>query len=137
MVCSGGSISIHLVSAIKPLHFVDKWKVADDDEIHSGIGAYDIDFGPSLSRPVVAVTGLSSGSLRIHAFKGVSEWSEEVNKRSTMSEAVGNALAKPAEKVKGLLGVVKGKGSKVVGLGKEIGREAVSGFLGDVFGKKN
>ena len=136
MVCSGGGISIHLVSAIKPLHFVDEWKVAHDDEIHSGIGAYDIDFGPSLSRPVVAVTGLSSGSLRIHAFKGVSEWSEEVNKRSTMSEAVGNALARPAEKVKGLLGVVKGKGSKVVGLGKEIGREAVSGFLGDVFGKK-
>lgn len=136
MVCSGGGVSIHLVSAIKPLHFVDEWKVANDDEIYSGIGAYDIDFGPSLSRPVVAVTGLSAGAIRIHAFKGVSEWSEEVNKRSSMSEAVGNALARPAEKMKGLFGVVKGKGSKVVGLSKEIGREAVSGFLGDVFGKK-
>ena len=136
MVCSSGGVSIHLVSAIKPLHFVDEWRVANDDEIHSGIGAYDVDFGPSLSRPVVAVTGLSSGAVRIHAFQGISEWSEGINRRSTVSEAVGNALARPAEKVKGLFGVVKGKGSKVVGLGKEIGREAVSGFLGDVFGKK-
>lgn len=136
MVCSTGGVSIHLISAIKPLYFVDEWRVANDDELHSGIGAYDIDFGPSLSRPVVAISGLSSGALRIHAFKGIGEWSEEINKRSTMSEAVGNVLAKPAERMKGLLGAVKGKGSKVVGLGKEIGREAVSGFLGDVFGKK-
>ena len=136
MVCGGGGVSIHLVSSIKALHFVDEWKVSNDDEIHSGIGAYDIDFGPSLSRPVIAVSGLSSGALRIHAFKGISEWSEDISKKLSVSEAVGNALAKPAERVKGLLGAVKGKGSKVVGIGKEIGREAVSGFLGELGWKK-
>lgn len=136
MVCSAGGVSIHLISAIKPLDFVDEWKVANDDEIHSGIGAYDIDFGPSLSRPVLAVSGLSSGALRIHAFKGISEWSEEIHKNSSMTAAVGNVLAKPAERVKGIFGAVKGKGSKVVGFGKEIGREAVSGFLGELGWKK-
>jgi hypothetical protein len=40
-----------------------------------------------------------------------------------------------------MVGLVRGTGSKVLGLGKEIGREAiegrgVTGFLGDVFGKK-
>jgi len=144
IVCGGGGTSVHLVSAAKPLLFVDEWKISRDDEIYSGIGAYDIDFGPSISRPVVAVAGLSSGALRIHALKGISEWSEENKKRATMTEAVGSALARPAEKVKGLFGVVKGKGSGLVGLGKEIGREAmsnvkggsVSGFLGDVFKKE-
>jgi len=135
LVCSTGGISIHVVSAINPMRFIDEWKVATDDEILAGVGSFDIDFGPSLSRPVVAVTGLSKGALRIHAFRGISEWSDDVNK-SKMSEAVGNAFAKPAEKVKGILGFAKGKGSKVVGFGREIGREAVSGFLGDVFGRK-
>ncbi len=139
MVSSGRGISIHLVSAIKPLHFIDEWRIGGDEE--DVISAHDIDFGPSPSRPVVAVTGLSSGALRIHALKGIGEWSEE-NKKGSMTEAVGSVIGSVKGTGSKMVGLVRGTGSKVLGLGKEIGREAISegrgvtGFLGDVFGKK-
>ena len=43
-----------------------------------------------------------------------------------MTEAVGNALSKPAQRIKSFAGTVKGTGSRFVGLGKEISREAVT-----------
>jgi len=144
MVCSRRGISIHVVSALMPLHFVDEWQITDDNGVKDSIvQVYDVDFGPSPSRPVVVVASCSSGALRLHALKGISEWSEE-NKKGSMTEVVGNALAKPAQKFRTLVGSVKGTGSRVVGYGKEIGREAItdvktkgmSGFFGDVFGKK-
>jgi len=141
MVCSGRGISVHLVSTIKPLQFIDEWQIGGDDD--TTMAAYDIDFGPSPSRPVVACTGLSSGALRIHALKGISEWSEE-NKKGTVTEAVGSVLGTVKGTGSKMVGLVKGTGSRVVGLGTEIGGEAVrgvrmkgvTGFLGDVFGKK-
>ena len=138
MVCSGRGISIHLISAIKPLHFIDEWQIGgDEDDV---VSAHDIDFGPSPSRPVVAVTGLSSGALRIHALKGISEWSDE-NKKGSVTEAVGSVIGTVKGTGSKMVGLVRGTGNKVIGLGKEIGREAVegrgvTGFLGDVFGKK-
>ncbi len=94
-----------MISAIKPLHFIDEWQIGGDDD--SDTAAHDIDFGPSPSRPVVACAGLSSGALCIHALKGISEWSEE-NKKGTVTEAVGSVL-----------GTVKGTGNKMVGLVKK------------------
>ena len=43
-----------------------------------------------------------------------------------MSEAVGSALAKPALKLKKAGGFVKGFGNSLMGLGKELAREASS-----------
>ena len=141
MVCSGRGISIHLISSIKPLHFIDEWQIGGEDEVGDDVvSAHDIDFGPSPSRPVVAVTGLSSGALRIHALKGISEWSDE-NKKGTVTEAVGSVIGTVKGTGSKMVGLVRGTGNKVLGLGKEIGREVgegrgVTGFLGDVFGKK-
>lgn len=145
MVCSGQGISIHMVSAVMPLYFVDEWQITDDNPKGNGNGlsVYDVDFGPSPSRPVVVVASCSSGALRLHALKGISSWSEE-NRKGSVTEAVGNALAKPALKLKNLVGNVKGTGSRVVGFGKDLGREALSdvkskgmtGLFNDVFGKK-
>lgn len=129
MVCSGRGISMHLVSAIKPLYFIDEWQIGGDEE--DTVAAHDIDFGPSPSRPVVAVTGLSSGALRIHALKGISEWSEE-NKKGSVSEAVGSVIGTVKGTGGKVFGLVKGTGSKVLGLGKDIGREAI----GDFFARK-
>merc|ERR1740136_294635 len=127
MVCSGRGISIHMVSAVMPLYFVDEWQITDDNAIgkDNDLSVYDVDFGPSPSRPVVVVASCSSGALRMHALKGISSWSEE-NRKGSVTEAVGNALAKPALKLKTLVGNVKGTGSRVVGFGKDLGREALS-----------
>ena len=146
MVSGVRGVTVHFISAIRPLEFADEWQISEDDADGNSISAYDIDFGPSLARPVVFVAGLSSGAIRFHAAKGITTWSEE-NKKGSVTEVVGvvgNALSKPAMKIKTLVGTVTGTGSRVVGLGKDIGREAisdvkvkgVSGFLGDVFGSK-
>lgn len=145
MVCSGRGISIHMISAVMPLYFVDEWQIGDNNGMgkENELSVYDVDFGPSPSRPVVVVASCSSGALRLHALKNISSWSEE-NRKGSVTEAVGNALAKPALKLKNLVGSVKGTGSRVVGFGKEIGREALtdakakgmSGLFNDVFGKK-
>jgi len=143
MVCSGRGISFHLVSPIMPLHFIDEWQIGgDEDDL---LFAHDIDFGPSPSRPIVAVAGLSSGALRIHALKGISAWSEE-NKKGTVTEAVGSVIGTVKGTGNKVVGLVKGTGSRVLGFGKELGREAlgdiasrgVSGFLGGLgIGKSN
>jgi hypothetical protein len=86
---------------------------------------------------VVAVTGLSSGALRIHALKHISEWSED-NKKSSVTEAVGNVIGSVKGTGSKVVGLVKGTGNRVLGLGKDIGRDTigdvasrgVSGFLG-------
>lgn len=144
MVCSGRGISFHLVSPIRPLHFIDEWQIGGDEE-EDVVFAHDIDFGPSPSRPIVAVAGLSSGALRIHALKGISAWSEE-NKKGTVTEAVGSVIGTVKGTGNKVVGLVKGTGSRVLGFGKEIGREAlgdiasrgVSGFLGGLgLGKTN
>jgi hypothetical protein len=103
---------------------------------------HDMDLGPSLFRPILAAASCSDGSLRLHALPGISAWSE-ANKKGTMTEAVEKALAKPAQKLKKAGGFVKGFGASVMGLGKELAREAssdvkergVTGFLGGVFKK--
>lgn len=145
-VCCKRGISIHLVSAIKELCFVDEWYLgaSDDaigDEENSSLGAYDIDFGPSPSRPIVACAGLSSGNLRLHALKGISEWSEEYRK-GTVNEAVSSVLGTVKGTGSKVAGLVKGTGSRIIGFGKDIGKESLNevknkgkGFFGEVFGK--
>ena len=146
MVSGVRGVTVHFISPTRPLEFADEWQISDDDPEGNATSVYDIDFGPSLARPVVFVAGLSSGAIRFHAAKGITAWSEE-NKKGSVTEVVGvvgNALSKPALKIKTLMGTVTGTGSRVVGLGKDIGREAisdvkvkgVSGFLGDVFSNK-
>lgn len=141
MVCSGRGVSIHLISAIKPLAFIDEWQIGEDEE--DVVSAYDIDFGPSPSRPVVAATCLSSGALRLHALKGISDWSED-HKKGSVTEAVGNVIGTVKGTGSKMVGLVKGTGSRVFGLGREIGREAIgdvaskgAGFLGGLGLKMN
>jgi len=105
-------VSVYALSAIYPFKKVDSWQM--DNE------AYDIDI-----HSVVAAAACSEGALRLHALKGISEWSEEF-KQSKTFEAVGHALAKPAQKLKNVASGVKGIGSKFVGFGRDISREAMS-----------
>jgi len=139
LVSRNGGVSIHLVSPTSPLELIDEWSIAEDDK---NMSTFDVDIGPSLFRPVVAAAACSGGALRLHALPGISAWSE-ANKKGSMSSAVGNAFAKPAQKLKKAGGIVKGIGSSIVGFGKELGKEALSdvkergvtGFLGGVFAK--
>ena len=126
-VCAGGGVSVHLVSALHPLVTVDEWRLSDDAEnaAFPKLSMFDLDFGPTLARPIVAVAGCSGGALRLHALQGISKWSQE-NQRNTVSSAVGSVLALPAQTVKNALGGVAGIGSRFVGFGKEIGKEAFS-----------
>ena len=75
MVCDGRGISIHIISAVIPLHFVD------DCENSSEIGQsmYDVDRGLPRSRPVIAIVFASclSGALRLHTLEGISSFFEE------------------------------------------------------------
>lgn len=127
MVCGGGGVSIHRISAITPLEIVDQWQILEGSSVNKDTTShtFDVDFGPSLYRPVVAVAACSHGELRLHALKGISEWSEG-NKKGAVQEAMSNVLMKPAQKIKNVVGTVKGTGSRVVGFGKEFGREAIS-----------
>jgi hypothetical protein len=125
-VCTRGGVSVQLISTLQPLAVIDEWRMSDmasDDLTRHAV--YDLDFGPTLGRPVVAAAGCSEGALRLHALQGISKWSSE-NQRNTMSSAVGNVLALPAQTVKNALGGVAGFGSRFVGFGKEIGKEAFS-----------
>mmetsp|Transcript_13697 Transcript_13697/g.19633 ORF Transcript_13697/g.19633 Transcript_13697/m.19633 type:complete len:552 (+) Transcript_13697:201-1856(+) len=141
LVSSDGGVSVYLVSPTTPLKILSQWVIKEGD--NTNIPTLDIDIGPSLFRPVVAAAACSEGALRLHALPGISSWSE-ANKKGSMSTVVGNALAKPAEKLKQAGGIVKGIGSSIVGLGRELGREAMSdvkekgvaGFLGGVFGRR-
>jgi hypothetical protein len=140
LVSRNGSVSVYLVSPINPLTVMSEWAITDGNG--ENVPTFDIDIGPSLFRPVVAAAACSEGAMRLHALPGISAWSE-ANKKGTMSSVVGSAFAKPAEKLKQAGGIVKGIGTSIVGLGRELGREALSdvkergvaGFLGGVFGK--
>ena len=137
MACSSRGIAVHRISAIRPLEVVDEWLLetggdgdGDGDGSGSnssisrgGISAFDVDFGPSLVRPVVAAAACSSGALRLHALRGISQWSEE-NKSKGVSAAMGNALARPAARLRNVVGGVKNIGSRFMGVSKEIGKEA-------------
>jgi len=126
-ICAGGGVSVCLVSSLQPLSFIDEWRVTEGDhsdcnkENHQAI--HDIDFGPTISRPVVVAAGCSDGSLRLHALQGISKWSHEIQS-NVVTSAVGSVLALPAQTLKGAIGGVAGFGSRFVGLGKEIGKEA-------------
>lgn len=126
-VCAEGGVSAHLVSSIRPLVVIDQWKLSGAP----GFGAateqavYDLDFGPTISRPVVAAAGCSAGALRLHALRGISHWSQE-HQRNTVSSAVGSVLALPAQTVKNALGGVSSFGSSFFGSAKEISKEAFS-----------
>lgn len=150
LVCAGGGVSLHRLSSLSPLDFVDEWRIFEDpvDVENDQIGGenqgavFDIDIGPSLSLPVVVAAACSAGALRLHALPGISPWSEETKKSVTVT-MVGEKLAKPAKTIKHAVGSVTKMGNKFVGLGSEIGKEALSdvkergvgGFLGNVFGK--
>jgi len=121
-VCAGGGVSVHLVSSIQPLITVDKWEL---DESSAKQAVYDLDFGPTIARPVVAAAGCSAGSLCLHALRGISKWSHE-HQRNTVSLAVGSVLALPAQTVKNALGGVSSFGSSFFGSAKEISKEAIS-----------
>ena len=143
-VCSGRGVTIHRLSAITPLEFIDEWHITEMDELSAETpAAWDVDFGPSLLRPVVAAAACDSGVLRLHALPGVTAWSER-HKKSTVGAAVGQAFSKPAQRVRAAMGKGLGFGSKFVGMGKEIGKEVqtdvkergVGGFLaGTIFRK--
>ena len=145
MACSSRGMTVHRISAIRPLEVVDEWLLEvggeeDGDGIakaKSGacVSAYDVDFGPSLVRPVVAAAACSSGALRLHALRGISQWSEE-NKSKGVSAAMGNALARPAARLRNVVGGVKNIGSRFMGVSKEIGKEAADEIKerGGIFG---
>ena len=145
-VCGGRGVTIHRLSAITPLEFIDEWHITEADELDEKTpAAWDVDFGPSLLRPVVAAAACSSGVLRLHALPGISAWSER-HKKSSMGAAVGQAFSKPAQRIKTAVGKGFGFGQKFVGVGKEIGKEVssdvkergVGGFLaGAIFGKSS
>jgi hypothetical protein len=128
-VCAGRGVSVCLVSSVQPLSFVDEWCLTTEDEndyntlVHQAI--HDIDFGPTISRPVVVAAGCSEGALRLHALQGISKWSHE-NQRNAVTSAVGSVLALPAQTIKGAIGGVAGLGSRFVGFGKEISKEAAT-----------
>ena len=145
LVCSGRGVTIHRLSAITPLEFIDEWHITETDELTSSVShAWDIDLGPALNRPVVAAAACTNGVLRLHALAGISAYSER-HKSMGITQTVGSALSKPAKRLRDAVGKGFGLGSKVVGVGKEIGKEVqsdvkergVGGFLGSMFSRKS
>mmetsp|Transcript_2502 Transcript_2502/g.5943 ORF Transcript_2502/g.5943 Transcript_2502/m.5943 type:complete len:2797 (-) Transcript_2502:151-8541(-) len=144
LVCSGRGVTIHRLSAVTPLEFIDEWHITEQEELSKNLSqAFDIDLGPSLNRPVVAAAATSNGALRLHALSGISSYSDR-HKKLGLAQGVGNVLAMPAKRLKNVVGRGLGIGSKVVGVGKDVGKEVqndikekgVGGFLGNMFGKK-
>jgi hypothetical protein len=144
LVCSGRGVTIHRLSAITPLEFIDEWHITESEEITSTIArAWDIDLGPSLNRPVVAAAACSNGILRLHALSGISAFSER-HKKLGISQSVGSLMAAPARRIKNAFGKATAIGTKAAGVGKEISKEittdvkerGVTGFLGGMFTKK-
>lgn len=145
LVCSGRGVTIHRLSAITPLEFIDEWHITETDELTTSVShAWDVDLGPSLNRPVVAAAACSSGVLRLHALAGISPYSER-HKSLGIGQSVGSALARPARRLRSAMGKGFGLGQKVITTGKEIGKEVttdvkekgVGGFLGGMFGRKS
>jgi hypothetical protein len=145
LVCSGRGVTIHRVSAITPLEFIDEWHITETDELNSSVAhVWDVDLGPSLNRPVVAAAACSDGALRLHALAGISSYSQR-HGRVGFTTTVGSALARPARRIRNAFSKGVGVGSKVVGVGKDIGKEVttdvkergVTGFLGGMFSRKS
>lgn len=130
-VCAGGGVSVHLISSIQPLVAIDEWRLSEAMGSNNHVSStdqhvmYDLDFGPTLGRPVVAAAGCSAGTLRLHALRGISKWSHE-HQRNTVSSAVGSVLALPTNAVKNALGGVSSFGSSFFGSAREISKEAFS-----------
>eukprot|EP00980_Cylindrotheca_fusiformis_P016230 scaffold4825_cov132-Cylindrotheca_fusiformis.AAC.7 len=143
LVCSGRGVTIHRLSAITPLEFIDEWHITETEELSANVPqAWDIDLGPSLNRPVVAAAACSNGAMRLHALAGISSFSER-HKKIGLAQGVGSVLSMPAKRIKSAVGRGLGIGSKVVGVSKDVKKEVenevkergVGGFLGNVFGK--
>jgi hypothetical protein len=142
-VCGGRGVTIHRVSTITPLEFIDEWHITETEELDGHLPqAFDVDFGPSLMRPVVGAVALSGGALRLHALPGISAWSERHKARTGLG--FGQALSKPAGRIRNALGRGFAVGKSALGLGKEVAKEVstdvkergVTGFLsGTLFNK--
>jgi hypothetical protein len=146
LVCSGRGITIHRLSACQPLEVIDEWVVSESDDLDSPLSvdhAYDLDLGPSLNRPIAAAAACSNGALRLHALPGISQWSER-HKKSGFGSSVGSALVKPAQSVNRALKGGISFGSRIAGLGRDIGKEVtadvkeagVGGFLGGFMSRR-
>lgn len=148
MVCCGRGVTMHRLSACQPLLFLDEFQVTKSDELDSSVcSALDIDLGPALNRPVVAVAACSGGALRLHALPGISAWSER-HKKSGLSQTVGSALATPARRLKNAVTGSLGFGRQLAGIGRDLSREvstdvkergvkaSVSGLLGNIMFRK-
>lgn len=141
VVCNGRGATFHKISAIEPLEEIEEMRITHEEvtpQSRSPLSrklpaVCDVDFYPrgrktvggppySGNRPIVAVAGCTNGAFRLHALPGITQWSVE-NQVNSVTAAVGNALAKPAHTIKNAVGSVKGLGSRVIGFGKEIGRE--------------
>jgi hypothetical protein len=136
---------MHRLSACQPLQFLDEFQVTESDDYGSTIvAACDIDLGPALNRPVVAVAACSGGALRLHALPGISAWSER-HKKSGLSQTVGSALANPARRLKSAVRGGIGLGRQLAGIGRDLSREVTSdvkergvgGFFGNVMFRKS
>eukprot|EP00797_Seminavis_robusta_P003849 Sro1247_g255870.4 (155) ;mRNA; r:6386-6850 len=123
LVCGGRGTTVHRLSALAPLQFLDEWQIAETDipEEDTIAHAWDIDLGPNLSRPVVAAAACSNGVLRLHALPGISAWSDR-HRKTNVAQSVGNALAKPAQRFKNAMAGGFGLGAKPEG-GKESGNK--------------
>lgn len=166
LVCSGRGVTIHRLSAITPLEYIDEWQITESEEELSSSNplnvsrALDLDLGPSLNRPVIAAAACSNGVLRLHALPGISAFAER-HKKTGLTQGMGALLGAPAataRRIKGVFGKegVFGKasaiGNKAAGVGKDISKEILStaqettkdtgakgmvtGLLGGMFGKK-
>jgi hypothetical protein len=145
LVCCGRGITVHRLSAVTPLEILDEWQITEADSLGRSDpmeAAYDIDLGPSLNRPVVAAAACSNGVLRLHALPGISAWSER-NKKSGITQTVGTALAKPAQRLNRVMREGIGLGRQLAGMGRDIGKEVTSdvkergmtGFFGSLLQK--
>jgi len=143
-VCGGRGVTIHRLSTITPLEFIDEWHITETEELDGDLpSAFDVDFGPSLMRPVIGAVALSAGALRLHALSGISAWSERHKARAGLG--LGHALSKPAGRIKNALGRGLGYGKSALGMGKDVAKEVssdvkergVGGFLAGTLFRKN
>lgn len=145
MVCAGRGVTIHRLSSLQPLDFIDELQVTETDDLSDIVGCFDLDVGPSLHRPVCAAAACSTGALRLHALPGISVWSER-HKKSGLTHTVGSALASPARRVSRAVRKSFGFGNKIAEVGRDIKNEVsadvkekgMGGFLGSmIFGSKS
>ena len=143
LVCGGRGVTVHRLSAIMPLDFIDEWHITETEELDDKLPhAFDVDFGPSLMRPIVGAVALSGGALRLHALPGITAWSERHKARSGLG--IGQALSKPAGRLKDALGRGFGFGKSALGVGKNVTKEVsteikdkgVGGFLSGTLFRK-